>query len=256
MTSDRILFAIAALLLTVSAAATIFWSASMSAMPGTPMPGGWVMSMAWTPICGQTWSGTAASFLGMWVMMMVAMMLPSLIPMLRRYRRAVANSDETWLGYLTTLVGVGYFVVWTVFGMLVFALGVALAMAWMQSPALARAVPMVVGMVVLTAGAIQFTTWKARRLACCRGTPGCGHAMPADASAAWRHGVRLGLQCSYCCANLTAILLVLGVMDLRVMALVATAITAERLVPAGEHVTRTIGVVAVGAGLVLIAKAL
>ena len=79
--------------------------------------------------------------------------------------------------------------------------------------------------------------------------------MPADAGTAWRHGMRLGLHCSCCSAGLTAILLVIGVMDLRVMAVVTAAITAERLAPAGERVARAIGVVVVGAGLFLIARA-
>ena len=65
--------------------------------------------------------------LGMWVGLMVAMMLPSLIPMLSRYRQAVAKTGRTSLGRLTALVGVGYFFVWTLFGMAVFLLGVALA---------------------------------------------------------------------------------------------------------------------------------
>jgi predicted metal-binding membrane protein len=43
-----------------------------------PMPGRWTMPMAWMRMPGQTWPGAAASFLGMWVVMMVAMMLPSL----------------------------------------------------------------------------------------------------------------------------------------------------------------------------------
>ena len=64
----------------------------MSAMGAMPMPGGWTMSMAWTRMPGQTWSGAAASFLGMWVVMMVAMMLPSLAPMLWRYRQAVGRT--------------------------------------------------------------------------------------------------------------------------------------------------------------------
>jgi predicted metal-binding membrane protein len=50
----------------------------------------------------------------MWVVMMVAMMLPSLVPMLWRYRQAVGRTGETRLGRLTALVGVGYFFVWTV----------------------------------------------------------------------------------------------------------------------------------------------
>ena len=67
-------------------------------------------------------------------------------------------------------------------------------------------------------------------------------------------GLRLGLHCSQCCAGPIVILLVTGVMDLRAMAVVAAAITVERLAPAGEHVARAIGVVAIGAGVFLIAR--
>jgi Predicted metal-binding integral membrane protein (DUF2182) len=81
----------------------------------------------------------------MWVVMMVTMILPSLVLMLWRYRQAVGRSGETRLGRLTALVGVGYFFVWTVFGMAAFPLGVALAAIEMQLPALARAVPIAVG---------------------------------------------------------------------------------------------------------------
>jgi predicted metal-binding membrane protein len=54
---------------------------------------------------------------------------------------------------------------------------------------------------------------------------------------------------------LTAILLVIGVMDLRAMAVVTAAITGERLAPRGESVARAIGAVIAGAGLLLIARA-
>src|SRR5207245_2010916 len=104
-----------------------------STTPIPPMRADWTASgactrgsMAWMRMPGQTWRGAAASFLGMWVMMMVAMMLPSLVPMLWRYRQAVGRTGETRLGLLTALVGVGYFFVWTVFGMAAFPLGVAL----------------------------------------------------------------------------------------------------------------------------------
>jgi predicted metal-binding membrane protein len=190
----------------------------------------------------------------MWIVMMVAMMLPSLVPMLGRYRQAVGGTGETRLGRLTALVGVGYFVVWTVPGMVAFPLGVALAAVEMQQPALARAVPLAVGVVVLIAGALQFTAWKARHLAGCRDSPSHGVALPAGASTAWRHGLRLGLHCVQCCAGLMAILLVIGVMDLRAMLVVAATITVERLAPAGERVARLTGAVIVGAGLLLIAR--
>ncbi len=253
--SERAFVGVSALLFAASAAVTIVWCASMPAMGGMPMPGGWTMSMAWMPMCGQTWPGAAASFLGMWVAMTTAMMLPSLVPMLRRYRLAVGSPGEARLGRLTALVGVGYFLVWTGFGMAIFPLGAALAVAEMQLPALARAVPLAASLVVLIAGALQFTAWKARHLACCREAPGRGLAVPADAGTAWRHGMRLGLHCSCCCAGLTAIFLVIGVMDLRAMVVVAAAITVERLAPAGERIARATGAVAVGAGLLLIARA-
>ena len=219
------------------------------------MPGGWTMSMAWMRMPGQTWPGTAASFIGMWVVMMMAMMLPSLVPMLWRYRQAVGRTGDARPGWLTALVGAGYFFVWTIFGMAAFVLGAALAAAAMQLPTLARAVPIAVGIVVLIAGLLQFTAWKARHLACCRQASWRGLALPADAGTAWRHGLRLGVHCSICCAGLTAILLVIGVMDLRVMAAVAVAITVERLAPAGDRVARVIGGVVVAAGLFLIARA-
>jgi predicted metal-binding membrane protein len=188
--------------------------------------------------------------------MMVAMMLPSLFSMLRRYRASVESTGEAHLGRLTALVGVGYFVVWTVFGVATWPVGIVLAAVEMRLPQLARAVPVAAGVVVLIAGAFQFTAWKARHLACCREVPRHGCTLPADAGTALRHGLRLGLSCSYCCAGLMATLLVIGVMDLRAMALVAAAIALERLAPAGERVARAIGAILVGTGLFLISRAI
>lgn len=251
--SQRAFLSVSTLLFAASAAGTIAWCASMSGMGEMPMPGGWTMSMAWMRMPGQSWPGAAASFLGMWVVMMVAMMLPSLVPMLVRYRVAVGRLGEARLGRLTALVALGYFLVWTVLGVAAFPIGVALAEVEMRQPALSRAVPLAAGVVVLLAGALQLSAWKARHLACCREAP--GRTLPADAGTALRHGLRLGLHCSCCCAGPTAVLLVLGVMDLRAMALVAAAITLERLAPGGERVARATGAVAVGAGLLLIARA-
>lgn len=255
MTAERAFFGIAALLFAASTAVTIAWCATMSQMHGMQMPGGWTLLMAWMRMPGQSWSGVAATFLGMWMVMMVAMMLPSLVPMLWRYRLAVRRAGQARLGRLTVLVGVGYFLVWTLLGMLAFPLGVALGALTMQLPALARAVPLAVGGVVLIAGVLQFTSWKAHHLACCRRVPKDGCTLPADAGTAWRHGLRLGLHCSYCCAGLTAILLVIGVMDLRAMAIVTAAITLERLAPAGERIAHAVGVILLATGVLLMARA-
>jgi predicted metal-binding membrane protein len=251
--SERAFFAVSALLFFVSAAATVVWCESMSAIGDMPMPGGWTMSMAWMLMPGQTWLGAAASFLGMWIVMMAAMMLPSMTPMLWRYRQAVERTSEARLSLLTALVGIGYFFVWTLVGMAAFPIGIALATIEMELPILARVVPISAGVVVVIAGMLQFTAWKAHHLACCRTAPTERRTLPADANTAWLHGLHLGLHCSHCCAGLMVILLVIGVMDLRVMAAVTAAITAERLAPAGEQVARIIGAAAVGTGLFLIA---
>ncbi len=124
---ERGFLAVLALLFAASAALTVVWSLSMSAMGGMPMPGGSTMSTAWMRMPGETWAGAAASFVGMWAVMMTAMMLPSLAPMLQRYRRAVGGTGDTRLSLLPALVGAGYFLVWSSFGMAAFPLGVALA---------------------------------------------------------------------------------------------------------------------------------
>ena len=86
------------------------------------------------------------------------------------------------------------------------------------------------------------------------GRPGLP-ALLADAVTAWRHGLRLGLHCSSCCTGLTTVLLVTGMMDLRVMAAVTAAITVERVAPHGERAARIIGAGIVGAGGLLIVRA-
>ncbi|MGB6308675.1 MAG: DUF2182 domain-containing protein [Steroidobacteraceae bacterium] len=260
--AQRAFFCVTALLFAASAALTVLWCASMSASDDMAMPGGWTLSMAWMRMPGQTWLGAASSFLGMWVAMMGAMMLPLLVPMLRRYRLAIGGCGTQRVGWLTAVVGAGYFWVWTVFGMAVFALGAALAELEMRLPALSRAAPIAVSMVVLIAGALQFSGWKAHHLTCCRkeSVSGCKEPasdppLRADIGTAWRQGLRLGLHCSRCCASLTAILLVIGVMDLRAMAIVSAANVVERFAPAGERAARAIGAAAVGAGVFLIARA-
>jgi predicted metal-binding membrane protein len=247
---------IAALLFAVSATITIGWCASMATMGEMAMPGGWTMSMAWMRMPGQSWFGAAAAFLGMWLVMMVAMMLPSLTPMLLRYRSTFGTTDERYASRLAAWVGAGYFAVWTLFGVVAYALGSALATLEMHQPALARAMPIAAGIVILIAGALQFSRWKARHLACCREVPVSGSARTPTVAAAWGQGLRFGLHCSYCCVGLTTILLAIGVMDVRAMACVTAAITAERLAPNGARVARAVGIVVIGGGLLTIVQAI
>jgi len=254
MASNRAFLATCTLVFVACAAATIQGSLSMSGMARMPMPGGWDMSMGWLPMCGQTWPGLAASFICMWTVMMVSMMLPSLMPMLMGYRKATGTACQARIDWLTSVVGAGYFSAWVVLGVVVFAVCAAMAVMQTRLPAIVQALPVAGGVIVMAAGALQFTAWKARRLACCRCTPCSHHSSRATTVSAWRHGLRLGIGCIQCCAGQTATLLVLGVMDLRVMAVVTAAITAERLAPAGHRAARVIGAAMVTVGAVVIMR--
>jgi len=247
---------VTAALIVVSSAVTIRWCSAMGGMGSMPMPGHWSMSMMWMRMPGQTWLEATAAFLGMWTVMMVAMMLPSFTPMAWRYRQAVAGSGApgTPLGLLLVL-STGYLLVWALIGLVAFLVGVLVAASAMRYPALAGVVPVLVGVVVLGAGALQFTPWKARQLACCRTPPPSGQVLPANRRSAWRHGLRLGVHCSASCAGSTMALLAIGVMDVRAMVLVTAVITAERLAPAGERVARGLGLVVVAAGVIVILRA-
>jgi predicted metal-binding membrane protein len=229
-------------------------------MPTMPMLAGGTASMAWMPMCGQSWIAAAASFLVMWTLMMAAMMLPSWVPMLWRYRQSVGRAGEWPRAGPAVLVAAGYLLVWALVGAAVYPLGYGTVAAAMRWPALARAMPIATGLVMVIAGALQFSRWKARHLACCRGCQSSGpladgRASPAGPLAALRHGLRLGLHCTQCCAGLTAVLLVSGLMDAPVMLAVTAGITLERLAPAGERCARAVGVVVVGAGVLLIVRA-
>jgi predicted metal-binding membrane protein len=250
---QRAFFAVLALLFTVSTAAAVLRCTSMSAMSEMPMPGGWTMSMLWMRMPGQTWPCATASFLGMWLIMMIAMMLPSLTPMLQHYRRAVFRMADKRCGRLTFLAAVGYFFVWTVLGLAAYAAGITLADLEMQQPALSRLVPGAIGIVVLIAGMYQFTSWKRRHLAICREAWVHHDPSRVDPNAAWRHGIQLGLRCSASCAGLMTVLLVVGVMDMRAMAILTVAMTIERLAPAGHRIAQAIGTILMCTGLFLIA---
>lgn len=245
---------IAGALFAASAATTIVWSRSMSAM-AMPMPGGWTMSMTWMRAPDQTWAGAAASFAAMWIVMMAAMMLPALLPMLRRYGEATAAIAGAPSGRLVGVAGAAYFCVWAAAGVAVFPLGVALAALEMAQPAVARSVPLAIGAALLAAGALQFTRFKARALACCA-MPVGGEPVAADGWSAWQHGLRLGVRCLRCCGNLMAILLVAGVMDLAAMVGVTIAITAERLAPDGARAARLVGAGVLFAAALQIARAI
>jgi predicted metal-binding membrane protein len=243
-----------ALAFLVSVAATIYFCGSMSG--GMPMPGGWTMSMTWMRMPGQSWLGSAASFIAMWVVMMVAMMLPSLVPTLVRYRHSIHPSGTARCSGLTMLVSAGYFFVWAIIGLAVYPLGVVMTDAAMRWLVLARCVPVATGIVLVLAGWLQLTAWKAHQLERCRSGPACNQQVSPDAWSACQHGVYIGMQCILYCFNLMLVLFASGVMDLGAMAVVTCAITLERTAPWPRRAARITGVAILALGLFKVAGAL
>lgn len=239
--SNAILIGAAALFFAASAAATLRRYAYMATMSGTPMTGGWMLSAIWTPMCGQTWLHAAASFACMWAVMMPAMMLPVLVPMLLRERLVWRDASEFQSGLLIILIASGYFLAWMLAGLAVFPLGAALAAIALRMPSLAHATPAAAGAVVVLASLLQFTSWKMKRLACCRAMRPCARRPHGGALTAVLRGMRLALHCGTCCGNWMAVLLALGVMDWHAMALVTVAIVTERVAPRHEWVVRIVG---------------
>ena len=97
----------AATVLATTVAYTIYACQQMSG--GMKMPGGWVMSMMWMPMAGQSNLAAAGMFIAMWTAMMIAMMLPSAMPMILLYRRAIAFHGAKNPAWQTSLMIGGYF---------------------------------------------------------------------------------------------------------------------------------------------------
>jgi predicted metal-binding membrane protein len=204
------------------------------------MPGGWTMSMMWMRMHGQSWFASAMSFLFMWQAMMVAMMLPSALPMFLKTRRQWSS-----LCYLAS----GYFAIWLAAGVGIYALGVAFAAVGMRSELFSRAVPSLSGALLIAGGAIQFTRWKMTHLLRCRSPFGCAISCPQH-EASFRLGCKQGVACCVCCTAPMTIQLALGIMNPLVMIVVAIVIAAEKILPRPAIVARLVGISAIIAGVV------
>jgi predicted metal-binding membrane protein len=220
---------------------------------GVRMPGGWTLSMMWMSMPGQGRLGAAAWFVVMWIVMMVAMMLPALVPALSGYRREVGPAARG-VGSLTTLAAAGYFSLWTLLGAGVYLVGMTVTAVEMSSPTLAGGAPLATCMIVLLAGALQFTRWKARQLERCREGLACVGQLSPDWWDTYRQGVHFGVHCALCCAGFMLVLLATGVMNLVTTAVLGMAITAERVAPSPQGATRAAGAALLGGGALLLAR--
>jgi predicted metal-binding membrane protein len=220
-----------------------WWSAHMAANMGGGM-GADSMTMG----AGATMSFLA--FVGAWVAMMAAMMLPAILPVVRLYQRAASRGTVAPVAFFVA----GYLVVWS-------AVGSPAYFAWraLRQP-LADATPWVgrlAGAVAITAAIYQVTPLKTVCLRHCRSPMSFflrqGNNL-SHPSGAVRAGALHGLYCLGCCWLLMAILISFGTMQIAVMVAVAILILLEKDAPFGELVARVAAVAFVILGVALLAR--
>ena len=173
-------------------------------------------------------------YLGIWVTMTAAMMLPSAAPAARHVARLACRVP-------TLLFTAGYLAVWTGYGLLaygVFRLVTSFDIGWL---AWNRGGPYAAGVVIVAAGLYELTPLKRLSLRRCRSAR---HPVSALGS-----GLAHGVDCVGCSGALMAVLFVLGAMSLFWMAVVAAAIFAEKVLPHGTRLAPVFAVALVALGI-------
>ena len=175
-------------------------------------------------------------YLGIWVTMTAAMMLPTTVPAVRHVARVARHAP-------TLLFTAAYLAVWTVYGLLAYGVYQLIVSLDLGRLAWDRDGPYAAGAVIVAAGLYELTPLKRRCLEHCR--------MGPDAGNAFRGGLAHGLDCVGCSGALMAVLFVLGVMSLFWMAVAAAVIFAEKVLPQGPRLTRALAAALVALGLLV-----
>lgn len=193
----------------------------------------------------------AGLFLATWVVMMVAMMFPTIAPMVLTHAGIVRSRGG---GALPTVAFVfGYLVIWTAAGLVPLAIIQLLASS--PSASFMTWLPRLGGVVVLVAGLYQFTPLKDVCLKACRSPLGfvLSHDFGGGSPAAARAGFSHGLYCLGCCWAIMAVLAVVGLMNLAWMAVFALLFFLEKTWRHGVVLSRISGIACVVAGAAVIA---
>jgi predicted metal-binding membrane protein len=194
----------------------------------------------------------AGLFLVTWLVMMVAMMFPSVAPMVLTHARVVRSRGEGTAPTVSFVLG--YLVVWTAAGL------VPLAVIQLLGSSIAAPVsewlPRLGGAVVIVAGIYQLTPLKNVCLSACRSPLSfvMTHDFGGGAPAAARAGMSHGLYCLGCCWALMAVLAVLGLMNLALMAGFAVVFFLEKNWRQGVMLSRIVGIACLALGAVVLIR--
>jgi predicted metal-binding membrane protein len=194
--------------------------------------------------------GALGWFLGVWVTMMAAMMLPSVAPMVLLFARVSKEKAKRGGEFVPTWIFVlAYLAVWTAYGLAAYGIYRVVRNANPSWLSWHRDGPYVAGGAVIAAGLYQLTPLKEVCLRHCRGPMHyILHGWKEGRLGAVKMGAEHGLYCVGCCWGLFIVLFAVGVMSIFWMALLAAVIFAEKVLPYGEWFARAvaIGVVALG----------
>ena len=201
----------------------------------------------WATLCLGAAEAEFGPLVVMWLLMALAMMLPTFAPAVGTYldltETAAARRPDT------LVLVAGYGAVWAVVGVLGAALQVALSSLSLIGAEGRLLAPMATASLLLLAGLYQFSALKDACLAKCRMplTYFIGHWRPG-AGGAFRMGVDLGIACFGCCWALMALVFVGGTMNLYWMGLATLFMIFEKLPDLGQRLQRPAGVGLILAG--------
>ena len=172
--------------------------------------------------------GTLGWFVGVWIVMMAAMMFPSIAPTAALYSRMTRTRSPLQ----PLLFTAGYLLTWAGAGVVAFAIAAVGQRALGDVLAWDRTGRWVAGATLLVAAVYELTPLKDVCLGACRSPLGFLLGSWRDGpSGALEMGARNGAWCVGCCWALMASLFALGVMSIIWMAFVAGLIAIEKLTP-------------------------
>jgi predicted metal-binding membrane protein len=194
--------------------------------------------------------GTVSWFLGVWIVMMAAMMFPSVAPTVALYSRM--TRDRSLIAPL--LFSAGYLVTWASAGLLAFTLAIAGGGVSGNVLAWDRAGRWIGGVTLIAAAAYELTPLKDVCLGKCRSPLGFLLGSWREGPfGALRMGVRNGAWCVGCCWALMASLFALGIMSITWMALIAGLIAVEKTLPQRRVATYGTTAILLVLGILLLA---
>jgi predicted metal-binding membrane protein len=191
-------------------------------------------------------------FLGIWVTMMAAMMLPSVAPMVLAFARVTGErARKGQAAFVPTWIFVAaYLAVWTTYGLAAYGLFRLVDALDFGFLAWDRGGPYVAGGAIAAAGIYQLTPLKEVCLRHCRGPMHfLFHGWQDGWTGAVRMGAEHGLYCVGCCWGLFVVLFAVGVMSLFWMAVIAAIIFAEKVIPYGNRLSRVFALAFVALGI-------